>query len=146
MNILEVIKVKSGRPILFVEDDHVDAMAVERIFKEIGIPNKLYVANNGEEALILLKEEGREKPCFVLLDLNMPRMNGLEFLKIIKQDNDLKHIPVIILTSSNEEQDIIESFNLGVAGYMVKPLDYNEFVEIIRAVSNYWQLSELPPN
>ncbi|MFX0092049.1 MAG: response regulator, partial [Candidatus Hodarchaeota archaeon] len=72
--------------------------------------------------------------------------NGLEFLKIIKQDNDLKHIPVIILTSSNEEQDIIESFNLGVAGYMVKPLDYNEFVEIIRAVSNYWQLSELPPN
>ncbi|MFX0092048.1 MAG: response regulator, partial [Candidatus Hodarchaeota archaeon] len=76
MNILEVIKVKSGRPILFVEDDHVDAMAVERIFKEIGIPNKLYVANNGEEALILLKEEGREKPCFVLLDLNMPRMNG----------------------------------------------------------------------
>ncbi|MFX1254573.1 MAG: response regulator [Promethearchaeota archaeon] len=137
---------RAEKPILFVEDDHVDAMTVERAFKEIGVPNKLIVVSTGEEALSFLKDKKTEKPCLILLDLNMPRMNGLELLKIIKQDGTLKTIPVVVLTSSNEERDIIESFNWSVAGYMVKPAEYVKFVEVLRTITLYWMLSELPPS
>ena len=137
---------RAEKPILFVEDDQVDAMTVERAFKEIKVPNKLIVVTTGEEALAFLKDEKTEKPCLILLDLNMPRMNGLELLKIIKQDEVLKTIPVVVLTSSNEERDIIESFNWSVAGYMVKPAEYVKFVEVLRTITLYWMLSELPPS
>ncbi|MFX0061960.1 MAG: response regulator [Candidatus Hermodarchaeota archaeon] len=137
---------RDEKPILFVEDDHVDAMTVERAFKELNVPNKLIVVSTGEEALSFLKDEKTEKPCLILLDLNMPRMNGLELLKIIKQDEVLKTIPVVVLTSSNEERDIIESFNWSVAGYMVKPAEYVKFVEVLRTITLYWMLSELPPS
>ena len=99
---------------------------------------------NGEKALEYLKDENTEKPCLVLLDLNMPRMNGIEFLEIIKRDDNLKKIPVIVLTTSNEEKDKIESFRLSVAGYMVKPIDYQQFVEMIKTINIYWTTSELP--
>jgi len=81
-----------------------------------------------------------------LLDLNMPKMNGIEFLKIAKTDEELKSIPVVVLTTSSSEQDIVESFAFGAAGYMVKSVDYGKFMEIIRAIDGYWTLSELPPD
>ncbi|MFX1536051.1 MAG: response regulator [Promethearchaeota archaeon] len=131
------------KPILFVEDECVDAMMAKRALKEINILNRLIIAKDGEDALSFLRKAD-EKPGIILLDLNMPRMNGLEFLQAIKQDDKLKKIPVIILTSSNENQDIAESFKLGAVGYMVKPLDYSQYLKIIRIIINYWTYSELP--
>ena len=132
------------KPILLVEDDRVDTMTTQRAFKELKIPNQLTITGNGEEALDYLKDE---RLCILeqsIAVLNMPRMNGIEFLEIIKQDDNLKKIPVIVLTTSNEEKDKIESFSLGVAGYMVKPIDYQQFVEMIKTIDIYWTTSELP--
>jgi len=99
---------------------------------------------NGEEALDYLRDPTTEKPGIILLDLNMPKMNGIDFLKIAKQDPALKRIPVIVLTTSKDERDRVDSFNLGVAGYMLKPVDYIQFVEVVKAIDLYWTLSELP--
>ncbi|MHC4664478.1 MAG: response regulator [Planctomycetota bacterium] len=132
------------KPILLVEDDRVDAMTFKRTLGELGIKNPVVHSVNGEEALAHLKADGNEEPCFIFLDLNMPRMNGIEFLKIVKADEALKRIPVIVLTTSDNEKDIIESFEFGVAGYMVKPADYKRFVEVIRTINLYWNLSKLP--
>ena len=85
-----------------------------------------------------------ERPCIILLDLNMPIMNGIEFLQMIKHDADLKRIPVIVLTTSEEQQDKVHSFDLGVAGYMAKPVDYRRFVEMMRSIDLYWTISEMP--
>ncbi|HKG23254.1 MAG TPA: response regulator [Blastocatellia bacterium] len=135
---------KNSAPILLVEDDLVDAMTVKRALKELNVCNPLHVAGNGEEALEFLRDDNAPRPGIILLDLNMPRMNGLEFLKIAKQDDRLKQIPVIVLTTSREERDRLESFNLSVAGYMIKPVDYMQFVEVMRAINLYWTQSELP--
>jgi CheY-like chemotaxis protein len=127
-----------------VEDDRVDVMTVQRALKEIRVTNPVEVAGNGEEALKFLNNTTNPKPGIILLDLNMPKMNGIEFLKRAKQDDRLKKIPVVVLTTSKDEQDKVESFNLGVAGYMIKPVDYRKFVEVIKAIDMYWTLSELP--
>jgi len=132
------------QPILLVEDDDVDVMTVERAFKDLQVTNQLVCAGNGEEALEYLKTESNKKPCIILLDLNMPKMNGIEFLKIAKEDEALNNIPVVVLTTSKTEQDVVESFKLGAAGYMVKSVDYRKFVETIRTINLYWTLSELP--
>lgn len=137
---------KNSKPILLVEDDDVDVMTVERVFKDLNITNQLVNTNNGEEALNYLRTDGNKKPCIILLDLNMPKMNGIEFLKIVKADENLKQIPVVVLTTSSQEQDIVESFKLSIAGYMVKSIDYTKFVETFRAINLYWTLSELTPN
>ncbi len=135
---------KDKKSILLVEDDTVDAMTVKRALKEIKVTNPLFTANNGEEALEFLKEKcNGDKPCIILLDLNMPKMNGIEFLKIAKQDKELKLIPVIVLTTSRGDQEKVETYNLGVAGYMIKPVDYIQFVEMMKAINIYWTLSEL---
>jgi CheY-like chemotaxis protein len=131
------------KPILLVDDDRVDVMTTKRALKDIHVTNPVYTAGNGEEALELLRDEKTDKPGIILLDLNMPRMNGVEFLRIIKNDASLKRIPVVVLTTSKEEEDKVESFSLGVAGYMIKPVDYIKFVEIIRTINLYWTLSEL---
>jgi CheY-like chemotaxis protein len=136
--------VLSSKPILLVEDDNVDAMTVKRAIKDLGSKDTLVRSANGEEALDYLRNETNEKPRLILLDLNMPKMNGIEFLKHIKSDNVLKRVPVIVLTTSMEDQDILRSFELSIAGYVVKPLDYKKFVEIIRTISQYWTLSLLP--
>lgn len=135
---------RSARPILLVEDDTVDAMTVERAIGELKVKNQLVHSSDGEEALEYLRNQGSEKPCLILLDLNMPRMNGIEFLKVIKNDDILKSIPVVVLTTSRGEQDKVESFRLSVAGYIVKAVDYKKFVETIRMIDLYWTLSELP--
>ena len=98
-------------------------------------------ASNGYEAMEKLLES---KFDLVVTDINMPKMNGIEFLEVIKKDENLKRIPVIILTTSKDDQDRLNTFNLSVAGYMVKPVDYLQFVEIVRSIKLYWTLSELP--
>lgn len=133
---------KKQQTILLVEDDVVDQMTVKRALKDIHVTNLLKIANNGEEALEFLMDEKNELPGIILLDLNMPRMNGIEFLKIIKENNRIKRIPVVVLTTSREEQDRINTFDLGIAGYMVKPVDYMQFVEVIKTINLYWTLSE----
>lgn len=130
-------------PILLIEDDIIDQMAVKRAFKELKITNKLFIANNGEEALEFLRDKNNQLPGFILLDLNMPKMNGLEFMDVVKKDPDLKKIPIVVLTTSMEENDRIESFNLSVAGYIIKPVDYHNFIEAVKAINVYWTLSEL---
>ena len=135
---------KGKKPILLVEDDRVDQITVKRALKDINVTNLLIIVSNGEEALEFLRDQKNEKPDIILLDLNMPKMNGIEFLRVAKQDNSLKRIPVVVLTTSKQDQDKIESFNLGVAGYMIKPVDYIQFVDVIKTINMYWTLSELP--
>lgn len=134
----------SKKSILLVEDDDVDAMTVRRSFDDLQITNQLARTVNGEEALKYLRDESNEKPCVILLDMNMPKMNGVEFLKVTKEDEVLKKIPVVVLSTSEDDYDIVESFRLNVAGYVVKPIDYKQFVEAIRTIKLYWTLSELP--
>lgn len=133
-----------GKPILLVEDDQVDTMTVRRALKELRVTNRLEHVENGEEALAYLRDRAKDRPCIILLDLNMPLMSGTEFLQIVKHDPELRRIPVIALTTSGERRDKMESFNLGVAGYMRKPVDYGQFVEMIRSIDAYWTVSELP--
>jgi CheY-like chemotaxis protein len=137
---------RDSKPILLVEDDSVDVMTVKRALRDVQVTNQLVHTGNGEEALEYLKNESNRKPYVILLDLNMPKMNGIEFLKTIKSDEVLKKIPVVVLTTSKDEHDIAESFKLGVAGYMVKSVDYESSVETIKTIVLYWVLSELPPN
>ena len=137
---------RNSKPILLAEDDDVDAMTVKRAFKDLQVANKLVRAADGEQMLEYLRTENSEEPCLILLDLNMPKMNGIEFLKIVKADEALKRIPVIVLTTSLDERDVVESFKLGAAGYMVKSVDYEKFVDIISTIDQYWTLSELPQN
>ena len=135
---------RNSKPILLVEDDRIDAMTVRRALKDLKVTNQLICTTNGEEALEYLRDESKKKPCVILLDLNMPKMNGIEFLKIAKADDELKKIPVVALTTSKEGRDIAESFSLGISGYIVKPVDYKRFVDAIRVIDLYWTLSELP--
>jgi CheY-like chemotaxis protein len=134
---------KNRKEILLVEDDKVDAMSVKRALKDLHVTNPLNIVGNGEEALTFLRNPENDNPGIILLDLNMPKMNGIEFLEIVKQDKSLKRIPVVVLTTSEEDQDKVNSFNLGVAGYMLKPVDYQQFVEVVRTINLYWTLSEL---
>lgn len=118
--------------ILLVEDDQVDVMTIKQVLREAKITSRLDVVSNGEEALTFLRNPENEKPGIILLDLNMPKMNGIEFLQIAKKDDRLKDIPVVVLTISKEDQDMVDSFNLGVAGYMIKPVDSRGFAEVTR--------------
>lgn len=119
-------------------------MIIKRVLKQLKIVNSLVHKVDGEDAVGYLKDGNNKKPCVILLDLNMPRMNGFEFLKVVKSDDVLKIIPVVVLTTSNQEQHINETFNLGVAGYIVKPVNYSQFVEAVKALDIYWTLSRLP--
>ena len=121
------------RPILLLEDDFVDAMMVKRAMKDIGVKNPLIRVIDGEEGLAYLRDNKNPRPCIIILDLNMPRMNGLEFLKIAKKDNQLKTIPVIVLTTSRADQDKYECFSCSVAGYIVKSIRYEDFMNAMRA-------------
>lgn len=131
--------------ILLVEDDDVDVMNVQRAFKKNNIANPLFLAGNGVEALAKLR--GNEIPRdrrIVLLDLNMPQMNGIEFLRALRNDSELRATPVIVLTTSNDERDRIEAYNLNVAGYILKPVTFSNFCEVMAALNKYWALVELP--
>lgn len=136
--------------ILLVEDDEVDVMNVKRAFKKSNISNPLYIAGNGLEALAMLRSNQDKPPVvpsqrrLILLDLNMPRMNGLEFLQQLRADAQLKPTPVIVLTTSDEDRDKVEAYNLNVAGYILKPVTFSKFSEVIITLNKYWTLCEMP--
>ena len=111
------------KPILLIEDDDVDVLSLQRAFRELEISNELICRKNGEEAIEYLNPEDSDLPGLILLDLNMPRMNGIEFLTHIKNKDRLKVIPVVVLTTSSNRTDIEKSYDLQVAGYMIKPID-----------------------
>ncbi len=131
--------------ILLVEDDEVDVMNVRRAFKKNNIANPLFLAGNGLEALEQLRNGSIPRDRrIILLDLNMPKMNGIEFLKELRADPALGLTPVIVLTTSNDERDRIEAYNLNVAGYILKPVTFGNFCEVMAALNKYWALVELP--
>jgi CheY-like chemotaxis protein len=131
--------------ILLVEDDQVDVMNVKRAFDKNRIANPLYVATNGIDGLAMLRSgEIPAERRIILLDLNMPKMSGLEFLRELRADPALQGIPVIVLTTSNDERDKIEAYNLNVAGYLLKPVTFINFVDVMGTLNKYWTLVELP--
>ncbi len=134
--------------ILLVEDDEIDAVNVQRAFKKVKITNPLYRAENGLEALAMLRGEGVEKtiptPKIILLDINMPKMNGIEFLQALRADPDLKGISVVVLTTSDEDRDKVAAYDLNVAGYVLKPVQPEKFIEAVTTLDMYWNLMEMP--
>jgi CheY-like chemotaxis protein len=135
--------------VLLVDDDEVDVMTVKRAFKKNKLSHQLWVAENGLEALAVLQKVKQNETKFpscnriILLDLNMPKMSGIEFLQVVRADPNLKSIPVIVLTTSNEECDKISAYNFNVAGYIIKPVTFEKFVETIATLSNYWLTNEI---
>src|SRR5689334_6467886 len=135
--------------ILLVEDDELDVMNVRRAFKKNNIANPLYVAGDGIEALRMLRGEPGaqaipEDRRIILLDLNMPKMGGIEFLRELRADPKLRLTTVIVLTTSDEERDKVEAYKLNVAGYILKPVTLQAFIEIMATLNKYWTVSELP--
>ena len=126
--------------ILLIDDDEIEIMKLERTLSKLEHNHQLIIAKNGEEALEILKDT---TPEVIFLDLNMPRMSGLEFLEILKQDERMKYIPVMILSTSRNHKDILESYNLGIAGYIVKPLRFEDYVNKIKVIVEYWSSNEL---
>ena len=131
--------------ILLVEDDEVDVMNVKRAFERNRIANPLFVAGDGIEALRLLRSGNiPEERRIILLDLNMPKMNGIEFLRELRADPALHLTPVVVLTTSNDERDKVDAYNLSVAGYLLKPVTFINFAEVMATLNKYWTLVEFP--
>ncbi|NHM07426.1 response regulator [Flavobacterium sp. CYK-4] len=128
--------------ILLIEDDAIEVMKFNRVLSTLNMNHKIIEANNGEEALSILKEK-ETIPDIIILDLNMPRINGIEFLQILKNDDYLKYIPSIILTTSNNHKDVMECYKIGIAGYVLKPLKYEDYIDRIRKMLEYWSANEL---
>jgi len=146
MNIVETL----GR-ILMVEDDPKDVELTLTALEEYNLTNEVVVARDGEEALDYLycrgsfKMRTNDNPAVLLLDLKLPKIDGLEVLKTIKADESLKMIPVVVLTSSREERDMVQSYKLGVNAYVVKPVDFHEFVNAIKELGVFWAIINEPP-
>ncbi len=136
---------KPHEHILLIEDDDVDIMTVRRSLKELCVSNPLDQVSDGEQGLAFLRNPANARPGLILLDLNMPRMNGVEFLVELRADAALKSIPVVVLTTSREETDRISAFSQSVSGYMIKPVDYPQFVNTMRIIRDYWEASESSP-
>ncbi|SNR59983.1 response regulator [Lutibacter flavus] len=133
---------KKNLTILLIEDDMIEVMKLNRTISKLEYPHKIIEAKNGEEALSILFKKDR-LPDIILLDLNMPKLNGIEFLSILKNDSELRYIPTIILTTSNNRKDVLECYKIGVAGYVIKPLKFGDYVELIKRVLDYWSCNEL---
>lgn len=136
--------------VLLVEDDAIDAEAIERAFRAAKIANPIVRAKNGLEALEIMRGEGGkpaiDRPYITLLDLNMPRMNGLEFLEEIRSDEKLRKNIVFVLTTSDDDRDKVAAYDKHVAGYMVKNKAGSDFMELIGLLDHYWRVVELPPD
>jgi CheY-like chemotaxis protein len=135
--------------ILLVEDDEVDVMNVQRALKKNDADSTLYRAANGIEALAMLRTNSQiatddNRRLLILLDLNMPKMGGLEFLKELRADPALGKLPVVILTTSMQESDLATAYQYNVAGYLIKPITFSNFVEMINILTRYWSMSQLP--
>lgn len=139
------------KTILLAEDNPNDVELTTLALSESNLANNIEVVNDGVEVLEYLRSEGRFKgrksgyPAVILLDLKMPRMDGISVLKEIKSDPDLKSIPVVMVTSSREETDLVQSYKLGVNAYVVKPVDFNQFITVIKQLGTFWAvLNEIP--
>ena len=128
--------------ILLVEDNIIEILKLKRAIENLGMNHEVLEAENGEVALDSIKQE-KINPDIVLLDLNMPKMNGLEFLAIVRNDESMRHLPIIILSTSNNNRDLIEAYKLGVSGYILKPLKYDDYVKKIEYTLQYWSNNEL---
>ena len=128
--------------ILLIEDDTIELMKLNRAMLSLNMNHEVTEATNGEEALELLLNE-KYYPDIILLDLNMPKINGIEFLEILKNNESIKFIPTIILTTSSNEKDLLACFNLGISGYILKPLKYDEYIAKIKVLLSYWSANEL---
>ncbi|MBF2025745.1 MAG: response regulator [Oscillatoriales cyanobacterium C42_A2020_001] len=136
--------------VLLVEDDEVDVMNVKRAFKKNQINNPLHVAANGVQALEMLRGDGSVTPtipssrCVIILDLNMPKMGGLEFLQELRSDPILRFLPVVVLTTSDQQEDRRQAYEYNVAGYLIKPVTFAAFSNLIAVLNQYWMLNEMP--
>ncbi len=137
--------------VLLAEDDEHDIVATKRAWKKHHVVNPLYIVNNGEECIDYLHRRGKysepgaaPRPGILLLDIKMPKMDGLAVLEHIRKDKELRRLPVIILTTSKAEEDQVRSYDLGVNAYIVKPVGFENFSEAVRTISLFWQLVELP--
>jgi CheY-like chemotaxis protein len=128
--------------ILLIEDDEIEVMKFNRVLNNLKSNHKIIEANNGEEAIEILKVK-EVVPDIIVLDLNMPKINGIEFLGVLKADDYLKYIPAIILTTSNNHKDVLECYRIGIAGYVIKPLKYEDYVDRITKLIEYWSINEL---
>lgn len=128
--------------VLLIEDDMIEIMKLNRTVSSLKLGHNIVEANNGEDALKILQKKD-ELPDIILLDLNMPKVNGIEFLNILKKDNALRYIPTIVLTTSNNEKDLLECYKIGIAGYVIKPLKYEAYVSKIEKLLAYWSINEL---
>lgn len=128
--------------ILLIEDDAIEVMKFTRVITTLNYNHKIIEANNGEEAIEILKIK-EIIPDIILLDLNMPKLNGMEFLRILKSDDQLKFIPSIIITTSSNHRDLMECYKIGIAGYLLKPLKYDDYKERIKKLLDYWSINEL---
>jgi CheY-like chemotaxis protein len=141
---------KLGR-ILLVEDDARDVELTLTALEEYNLANEVVVARDGEEALEYLYSRGKFKtrssgnPAVLLLDLKLPKVDGLEVLKQVKSEETLRMIPIVVLTSSKEEKDMVASYKLGVSAYVVKPVDFHEFVNAIKELGTFWAVINEPP-
>ncbi len=143
----------SDREILLVEDNPNDVELILHVFQWCNLSDRVHVAWDGEQALDYIFGRGEhsgedrpERPKVILLDLKLPKVNGIEVLRQLKNNPATKTIPVVVLTSSSEERDIVESYDLGVNSYIVKPVNFEQFATVIRDLGLYWQIINLPPN
>jgi len=128
--------------VLFIEDDAIETMKLNRTVSKLQLKHKITEAKNGEEGLEFLKSN-EVLPDIILLDLNMPKMSGIEFLEILKADDVLKYLPTIVLTTSENRADLLECYRIGIAGYVIKPLKYEDYEKKLESVFTYWQNNEL---
>lgn len=142
---------KESFAVLVAEDDESNIVATKLAWKKHNIANPLYIVNDGKECLDFLHRRGKyrepgtaPRPGILLLDINMPKMNGLAVLERIRKDGKLRRLPVIILSGSKAEDDLLRSYDLGVNAYIVKPVGFENFSEVVRNINVFWQLVELP--
>lgn len=128
--------------LFLIEDDAIETMKFQRVLSKLQTKHTLTEAKNGEEALAFL-QSGDTLPDVIFLDLNMPRMNGIEFLGILKKDEHIKYLPIVILTTSENREDLLECYKRGVAGYILKPLRYEDYESQMKTVLEYWNINQL---
>lgn len=128
--------------ILLIEDDAIEIMKFKRVLSNLRLNHTVVDANNGEEALKLLKIS-EQMPNIILLDLNMPKIDGIEFLSNLKKNDKLRHIPTVVLTTSNNVKDLKKCYKIGVAGYILKPLKYEDYITKMESLLTYWSMNEL---
>jgi len=145
MNFINIIHYMNALKVLMIDDDTIEIMKLNRTVSSMNLDHQITDAKNGEQALNILKQKDG-LPDIILLDLNMPKINGIEFLTILKAKESLMHIPIVIVTTSSNNKDLLQCYKLGIAGYIIKPLKYKDYVNKIKKVLDYWSVNQLIKN